>query len=100
MVFKRVDLTQKKSSQRNQATALAYIPEQDDAPRVIATGKGLIAEQIIARAKENGIPVHEDPLLAAALSMVDVGSEIPPELYRVVAEILAYVFRIRQQYRP
>lgn len=97
MVFKRVDLTKK--SQRNQAAALAYIPDEDNAPKVIATGEGILAEKIIALAKENGVPVHEDPLLAAALSAVDVGNEIPPELYRVVAEVLAYVFRIRDQYR-
>lgn len=99
MVFKRVDLT-KKTPQRNQAAALAYIPERDDAPKVVATGQGVLAEKIIALAKENNIPIHEDPLLTAALSAVDVGGEIPPELYRVVAEVLAYVFRIRTQYKP
>ena len=97
MVFKRVDLTKK--SERNQAAALAYIPEQDEAPRVVATGEGVNADKIIELAKANNIPVHEDPLLAAALAAVDVGNEIPPELYRVVAEILAYVFRIRGQYQ-
>lgn len=99
MVFKKVDLSQKQSK-RNQAAALAYIPEQDDAPRVVASGEGLLADKIIALAKENNIPIHEDPLLTAALAAVDVGSEIPPELYRVVAEILAYIFRIRSQYQP
>ncbi len=99
MVFKRVDLT-KKESQRNQAAALAYVPDQDNAPKVLAHGQGVLAEKIIALAKENHIPIHEDPLLTAALAAVDVGGEIPPELYQVVAEVLAYVFRIREQYQP
>ncbi len=83
---------------RRKATALRYNPTQDDAPRVIASGKGVIAEQIIALAKENGIPIHEDPLLVEALSHVEVDDTIPPELYRVVAEVLAYIYRIRLKY--
>lgn len=98
MQYKQMDLN-KKNSSRNQAAALAYIPEKDNAPKVVASGQGKMAEQIIAVARENGIPIQEDPLLAAALAAVDVGSEIPPELYRVVAEILAFIFRVREQYK-
>ncbi len=80
---------------RNTATALQYDPHSPTgAPLVIATGEGHIAEQIIALAKQNHIPIHDDPLLAAALSEVRLGEEIPPELYMVVAEVLAYLYRV------
>jgi flagellar biosynthesis protein len=79
---------------RKQAIALGYDQAQDAAPRVLAAGQGVIAEQILAAARQNGIPIREDPVLASALAGVDIGSEIPPELYRVVAEVLAYVYRV------
>ena len=73
---------------------MAYDPGSDSAPRVVASGQGHIAEQIIALAKENNIPVYDDPGLTAALSSVNLGQEIPPELYLVVAEVLAYIYRV------
>lgn len=76
------------------AQALQYEAGKDQAPRVVASGQGKIAEQILALARENDVPVYEDPLLAAALSKVDLGREIPPELYLVVAEVLAYLYRV------
>src|SRR5512133_73852 len=79
------------------ATALGYDPGQDDAPRVLASGQGKIAEQIIALARSRNIPVREDPLLASALAEVNVNETIPPELYGVVAEILAYIYRIQKK---
>jgi flagellar biosynthesis protein len=82
-------------NKRLHATALGYDPEKDSAPRVLASGQGKIAEQIIALAQANGIQIREDPVLAMALSGIDINAEIPPELYTVVAEILAYVYRIR-----
>jgi flagellar biosynthesis protein len=82
-----------------QATALGYEPGKDVAPRVLATGKGAVAEKIITLAQENNIPIREDPVLAAALATVDLNETIPPELYKVVAEILAYVYRIRLKYQ-
>ena len=81
-----------------QATALGYNPEKDLAPRVLASGRGEIAQKIIALANANQIPVCEDSILTAALAGVDVGDLIPPELYFVVAEVLAYVYRIQQKY--
>jgi len=75
--------------------ALGYNPDEDDAPVVLASGRGAMAEKIIALGKENNIPVIEDPLLASALADIDIGTVIPPELYAVVAEVLAYVYRIR-----
>jgi flagellar biosynthesis protein len=84
----------KKASARPTAAALQYAAGRDNAPRVVASGQGRIAEQIIALAKQNQIPVYDDPLLATALSTIDVGQEIPPELYLVVAEVLAYIYRV------
>ena len=73
-----------------QAVALEYDPG-DVAPRIVATGRGKIAERIIEQAKENDVPVHEDEKLANTLSKLDIGEYIPPELYEVVAEILVFV---------
>ncbi len=73
------------------AVALGYDPGEDGAPKVIASGKGAIAEKIIEQAKENKIPVHEDDKLANTLSKLEIGEMIPPELYEVVAEILVFV---------
>ncbi len=73
-----------------QAIALEYDPD-DEAPRVIASGRGALAEQIIERAKEADVPVHRDDKLADTLSRLEIGDMIPPELYEVVAEILIFV---------
>ena len=73
------------------AVALAYDPNEDGAPKVIASGKGKLAERIIEEAKDNKIPVHEDDKLADTLSKLEIGEMIPPELYEVVAEILVFV---------
>ena len=73
------------------AVALGYDPNEDNAPKVIASGKGLIAEKIIEQARENNIPLHTDSKLADTLSHLDIGEAIPPELYEVVAEILVFV---------
>jgi flagellar biosynthesis protein len=79
------------------AVALTYDPNNADAPVVTAAGEGLVAEEIIRRAREAGVPVTEDPRLAAVLSQIDVGQVIPPELYAVVAEVLAYVYRLEER---
>lgn len=76
-----------------QAVALAY-QASDGAPRVIAKGKGLIAEEIIARARQQGIFMHESRELVALLMQIDLDREIPPALYRAVAELLAWIYRI------
>lgn len=73
-----------------QAIALSYDPE-DNAPRVIASGKGVLAERIIEKAQEAAVPVHRDDKLADTLSRLEIGEMIPPELYEVVAEILVFV---------
>ncbi len=73
------------------AVALSYDPNEDGAPKVIASGKGALADKIIEQAKEHKIPVHEDDKLADTLSRLEIGEMIPPELYEVVAEILVFV---------
>ncbi len=73
------------------AVALSYDPNDDGAPKVIASGKGAIAERIIEKAKESNVPIHEDDKLADTLSKLEIGEMIPPELYEVVAEILVFV---------
>ncbi|WP_026503744.1 EscU/YscU/HrcU family type III secretion system export apparatus switch protein [Butyrivibrio sp. NC3005] len=73
------------------AVALGYDPNNDNAPKVIASGKGYLADKIIEEAKENNIPLHSDGKLADTLSRLDIGEAIPPELYEVVAEILVFV---------
>ncbi|MBR1476795.1 MAG: EscU/YscU/HrcU family type III secretion system export apparatus switch protein [Lachnospiraceae bacterium] len=72
------------------AVALEYNPE-DDAPKVIASGKGVLADKIIEKAKESDVPIHRDDKLADTLSRLEIGEMIPPELYEVVAEILLFV---------
>lgn len=73
-----------------QAIALEYDPSED-APKVVASGRGLLAERIIEKAKEHQVPVHKDSKLADTLSRLEIGEMIPPELYEVVAEILVFV---------
>lgn len=77
-----------------EAAALRYSPGENNAPQIIASGKGEIAEKIIESAKENKIPIFEDASLAHALTKLDIGQEIPPELYEVVAEILVFISRL------
>ncbi|MBX6723398.1 MAG: EscU/YscU/HrcU family type III secretion system export apparatus switch protein [Dactylosporangium sp.] len=76
------------------AVALRYTPGDDPAPVVTAAGRGLIAEEIVRRAREAGVPVTADAELARALGELDVGTVIPPALYVAVAEVLAYVYRL------
>ena len=63
----------------------------EEAPKILATGKGLVAERIIEKAKEEDVPFYKDSKLAATLSKLEIGDMIPPELYEVVAEILVFV---------
>jgi flagellar biosynthesis protein len=86
----------KRHDERALAVALAYAPG-DAAPRVVARGKGLIAEEIISRAKEHGVYVHESPELVTLLLQVDIDDRIPPQLYVAVAELLAWLYRIEKK---
>ncbi len=81
---------QNNKPKRKQAIALEYNPSED-APKVIASGQGALAERIIEKAKEANVPLHRDDKLADTLSRLEIGEMIPPELYEVVAEILVFV---------
>ena len=82
--------------QPKQAAALHYEPGQT-APQVVATGRGYVAEKIIAAAQEAGVPIRSDPALARALSALDLGDEVPEALYRAVAEALAWAYKVDAQ---
>ncbi len=84
----------KKVAPRPAAAALKYDPVGHDAPQLVASGQGLMAEEIIRLAKEHNVPLHEDAQLVEALSRLELTESIPRELYTVVAEVLAYVFRV------
>jgi flagellar biosynthesis protein len=83
----------KKSSK---AVALRYDKQEDHAPRVVAKGKGYLANKIIAVAREHDIPLYEDKNLVQVLEALDLETEIPPELYRAVAEVLAFIYRLNK----
>ncbi len=76
------------------AVALKYDGEKDKAPRIIAKGRGNIAAKIIDIAREHDIPLYEDNNLIQILEALDLETEIPPELYRAVAEVLAFIYRL------
>ena len=83
----------------NTAIAFVYDPNVDEAPKVLATGKGLVAEKIIAEAKKSDVPVHKDSKLAGTLSKLEIGDMIPPELYEAVAEVLVFVDAMEKKLR-
>jgi flagellar biosynthesis protein len=80
------------------ATALVYDAAHDAAPRVVAQGRAAIAEKIIALAREHNIAIRSDPGLAQILSKLDIDEHIPVELYRAVAEILAFVYQANSRF--
>ena len=80
-----------KQVRKRSAVALEYEPEKDRAPKVVASGRGHVAERILDTAREHDIPVHQDAGLTKSLENVEIGEFIPPELYQVVAEVLVFV---------
>ncbi|MBI3433735.1 MAG: EscU/YscU/HrcU family type III secretion system export apparatus switch protein [Proteobacteria bacterium] len=76
------------------AVALEYARNDGAAPRVVAAGRGELGAKIVATARAHGVPIEENPALAAALSDIDIGAEIPLELYRAVAEVLTFILRV------
>lgn len=79
------------------ATALHYDAGDSEAPQVVATGRGQLADRIIALAEAHDIPLVNDPALAQTLAKLELNTEIPPNLYLAVAQILAYVYRLDQE---
>lgn len=82
-----------KPATATQVAALSYEHGVNHAPKLVAHGKGHAAEKILAIAQEFDIPMRKDPTLVAILGALDVGSEIPPDLYGVIAEVLAWAYR-------
>ena len=82
---------------RKKAAALRYEKETDSVPRVVAKGSGIVADKILQLAKEHNIPIKEDAQLVEVVAQLDLYQEIPPELYRAVAEILAFIYRTTKQ---
>lgn len=82
---------------RARAVALRYHEDEDAAPKVVAKGQGSTAERLLALAREHGVPLHEDRDLVTLLEVLDLGAEIPPRLYRALAEVLAHVYRAERR---
>lgn len=83
----------------NKAVAILYDEKDSAAPKVIASGKGLVAEKIIATARAAGIHIKEDPNLVEILAKIPLGDEIPVELYQTVAEVLAFVYQVNDKFK-
>lgn len=82
-----------KIEKRKEAIALRYEPE-NESPKVVAKGKGKIAENILQRAEESDVPIYEDPTLIELLGQLDLNESIPEDLYEAVAEVFAFVYRL------
>ena len=92
-------MSKRKNKKLKSAVALKYQTETDAAPKVTAKGEGLVAERIIQLARENEVPIKEDPDLVQILSQVDINKEVPPSVYKVVAELLAFVYKLNSKYQ-
>ena len=79
---------------QRKAVALKYEAERDMAPKVIAKGRGHVAEHILETAQKNSVPVYQDKTLVNMLMALEIDREIPPELYKAIAEVMAYVYKI------
>jgi flagellar biosynthesis protein len=84
----------KQDKKRTVAAAIKYDPDKDAAPRLTAKGKGYVADKIIELAKKHDIPIKSDPGLVEILNRLDIDEQIPLEVYRAVAEILAFVYSL------
>lgn len=91
-------MDENKRKEIKDVAAIRYDPEQENVPVIVALGHGHIAEKILEKAKENDIPVVQDEGLAQLLSKLSVGDEIPPEVYKVVAQILLFVSSMDSSY--
>lgn len=81
------------------AVAILYDEAKGSAPKIVASGKGVVAEKIIETARAAGIHIQEDPNLVELLSKIPIGNEIPTELYQTVAEVLAFVYQINEKFK-
>ena len=93
------DREEEQREEEPRAVAIKYDAKSDRAPRVTAKGRSLVADRILAEARKNGIPVYQNKSLVNMLMALELDREIPPELYRAVAEVLAYVYRIDKRHQ-
>ena len=84
------------TKRNRQAAALRYAQGKDSAPRLMAKGRGAVADRILEIARRNGIPIREDRELVQVLASLDLYQEIPPELYKAVAEILVFLYSLNR----
>ncbi len=89
----------KEKKHPRRAIALGHEKGGQDTPKVMALGAGEIAERILELADKHGIPIHHDPDLVRVLAYLDVGEEIPPKVYRAVAEILVFIYQVNSQFK-
>ena len=82
---------------RQRAVALRYDPNQDIAPKVLAKGAGVIAEKILENAEASDVAIHQDAALVEDLTRMDIGENIPPDLYEVVAQVLVFISDLDRQ---
>jgi len=80
--------------EQTKAAALRYRKGIDAAPQIVAKGRGLVAERILALAREHGVPIREDRNMVEILSTLSLYEEVPPDLYKAVAEILAFIYKM------
>lgn len=93
MMYRQIAKMPKKKGAPTRAAVIRYDKENDKAPIIVAQGEGEVADKIIAKAKEHDIPLQEDSLLLENLLELDLGNNVPPQLYQVVAEVLLLVRR-------
>ncbi|TFB23226.1 hypothetical protein E3U55_05255 [Filobacillus milosensis] len=86
-------------NKRKEAIALRYDEEQDQAPKVVAKGQGLIAEEILERAENSNVPVYEDDALVQLMNEININEKIPEDLYQVVAEVFAFIYQTDKKYK-
>ena len=87
-------MDEKKKGFVQEAVAIRYDKAHEDAPRVVAKGRGYVAEQLLLIAKRHAVPVYQNQTVTQLLMAVELDREIPPELYQAVANVLAYVYRL------
>ncbi|MCB9478833.1 MAG: EscU/YscU/HrcU family type III secretion system export apparatus switch protein [Deltaproteobacteria bacterium] len=94
---RRDDKVSTTDAARTEAAALRYDDQKDDAPRLVAKGKGRVADRILALAREHGVPIHVDTDLTHLLGKLKTDAPIPRDLYKAVAEVLALLYRANRQ---
>jgi flagellar biosynthesis protein len=82
---------------KRRAAALHYAHGTGGAPTLVAKGQGVIADKILASAQQHGVPIHQDPALVDALSRLNLGEQIPTELFSAVATVIAFIYRLKLQ---